>query len=125
MKLWPFENLFVILVLLFSVHMWDLPHDYQTLGWALGAFAMHTARSHSGRVREDSGKPEDWTSTFAAWMASAGAIMAVQVHQKVLLGVPLGLWVLHVVYRSLYRSKKPALPVRKLPLVTRSNRPSL
>lgn len=108
-KLWPYENVVVLAVLAGAVWYWRLPRTWTTLGWAVGAFAIHTARSHAGRLAEDAGKPIDWTMTFAGWLGGAGAMLASQADQKVLLGVPLGIWVAHVVYRFYYREVRPVL----------------
>lgn len=107
MQKWPFENAAVIALLAATVHHFDLPLSLQTLGWAVGALALHTARSHAGRLREDAGKPEDWTNAIAGWLAGAAAMLAAPAPQRVLLAVPLLAWVCHTLYRNLYRVRRP------------------
>lgn len=110
MKLWPLENAVVIAALAATVYAREMPLDIQTAGWVLGSFALHTARSHAGRLREDAGRPEDWTGTLASWMAGGAAILAASAPQRVLLAVPLTMWACHTLYRWVYRRACPAQP---------------
>lgn len=122
MKLWPLENLVVIAVLVGTVYLYRLPWDMQTIGWMMGAFAAHSARSHAGRLREDAGRPVDWTSTWIGCLGGLGVLMAARASQAVLVGVPVAVAVIHFAYRQAYRSWKPAIPAKKPALITRSNR---
>lgn len=110
MRLWPFENAVVLVVLAATAYLGGMPASAQTLGWALGAFALHTARSHAGRLREDAGRPEDWTGNAAGWMAGGAAVLVASAEQRVLLLVPLAVWVAHSAYRGLYRVARPVRP---------------
>lgn len=109
-RTWHGENLAVIGVLAAVIWWKALPLDSKTAGWALGAMAAHSARSHSIRKAEQSGQPHDWLADLFTVAGGAAVLLASEAQARILLGVPIGLLVGMLAWRYAYRRWWKPLP---------------
>lgn len=108
MKVWPFENLGLVMVLLAAADVAGLSwSEGSTWAWALGALAAHTACSHAGRLARDAGRRQDWIVEIASWVGGSAVLLGSDARAR-WLALPILLWSIgFALYRERYRKQVP------------------